>query len=151
MKTFWCVFDMFVYGGLIYCLIELLYRGRTHPSMYAVGGLCFLLVGYCVNRFLPWELGLVWQAIIGGVVITLIELPAGFILNIWLKLGVWDYSSLRFNFMGQISAEYFLKWVVVAAFAILLMDFLLWQRKGEQRPQYTWFKWEKKNLAVASA
>lgn len=37
-------------GGFIYSIIEVLYRGNTHWTMFIVGGLCFLLVGW-INKF----------------------------------------------------------------------------------------------------
>ena len=32
-------------GGMIYAALELLWRGRTHSSMFLLGGLCFVLIG----------------------------------------------------------------------------------------------------------
>ena len=35
---------VFTFGGTGYCLIELLWRGHTHWTMYLTGGLCFFLI-----------------------------------------------------------------------------------------------------------
>ena len=35
---------LFLFGGVGYGLVELIWRGRTHPSMVITGGICFLLV-----------------------------------------------------------------------------------------------------------
>ena len=32
-------------GGFLYCLVEILYRGYTHISMFLLGGICFLCIG----------------------------------------------------------------------------------------------------------
>ena len=40
---------LFVIGGLIYILIELVARGRTHWTMFIVGGVAFFLIG-CINE-----------------------------------------------------------------------------------------------------
>ena len=32
-------------GGGLYILVELLWRGRSHISMFLLGGLCFWLIG----------------------------------------------------------------------------------------------------------
>ena len=36
---------LFTVGGGAYVGLELLYRGRSHISMFGAGGLCFLLMG----------------------------------------------------------------------------------------------------------
>ena len=65
------------------------------------------------------------------------ELVAGVILNIWLGIGVWDYSHLPLNLWGQICLTYSLIWVVLSAVGIFLDDYLRWKLYGEQRPKYT--------------
>ncbi len=88
-----------VIGGAIYVGIEMLWRGHSHPSMFILGGLCFVSIGL-INELFPWELGIVWQALIGGTMVTCLEFITGVIVNIWLKLGVWDYSGLPLNIFG---------------------------------------------------
>jgi len=104
--------------------------------MFVVGGVCFLVIGG-INNYLPWSVGLVWQALIGGTAVTVIELISGIVLNIWLGLGIWDYSHLPFNVLGQICLLYSLIWVVLSAAGIFLDDYLRWKLYGEQRPKYT--------------
>ena len=41
---------IFLFGGVGYGLIELLWRGRTHPSMVLTGGFCFAII--CGINFL---------------------------------------------------------------------------------------------------
>ena len=43
---------LFYLGGCAYMGLELLWRGRTHGSMFVAGGACFLLIGQ-LNRILP--------------------------------------------------------------------------------------------------
>ena len=43
---------LFVIFGLLYCGLEILWRGYTHPSMFVVGGICCLLVGL-INEITP--------------------------------------------------------------------------------------------------
>ena len=38
-------------GGSIYYLLEILYRGYSHDSMFIVGGLCFVGIGLVNERF----------------------------------------------------------------------------------------------------
>jgi hypothetical protein len=78
---------LWLWGGMIYYLIEVAWRGYSHPSMFVVGGLCFLLLGG-INNWLPWNLGIVWQCLIGAVSVTAVELVSGLILNTFLGLKV---------------------------------------------------------------
>ena len=129
---------LWLYGGFVYYLIEIAYRGFSHPSMFITGGVAFLCIGY-INNYLPWRLGFVWQCVIGGLVVTVLELIAGLIVNVWLGLGVWDYSDMPLNFMGQIVPHFTLAWIALSAVAIWLDDFLRWKIFGEQQPEY-WFR-----------
>jgi len=122
---------LFVMGGLAYNLIELLWRGRTHPSMFLVGGLCFELMGAVharCRRSLPTRCGLC------ALGVTAVELVSGCILNRWLKLGVWDYSNMRFNLLGQVCLLYSVFWLVLSALACPVY---LWCRRGLQRVLFT--------------
>lgn len=69
-----------VIGGAIYVGIEMLWRGHSHPSMFILGGLCFVSIGL-INELFPWELGIVWQALIGGTMVTCLEFITGVIVN----------------------------------------------------------------------
>ena len=42
---------LFTVGGLLYGLIEIAWRGHTHISMFVVGGLCFVLIGFRLSSF----------------------------------------------------------------------------------------------------
>ena len=63
----------FFLGGTIYVLLELLWRGRSHVSMFCAGGLALLLLH---GLFLRFALPLFAQCLVGGLVITAIEFVA---------------------------------------------------------------------------
>ena len=42
---FWKQAMLFYLGGCAYMGLELLWRGRSHGSMFLLGGFCFLLIG----------------------------------------------------------------------------------------------------------
>jgi uncharacterized membrane protein len=127
---------LLLFGGGVYCAVELLWRGHTHWTMCVLGGVCFLLIGG-INEYLPWEMGLVWQSLLGAAVVTLAELAAGLVINVWLGLGVWDYSALPFNLWGQICPQYALAWIPLSAAGIAADDWLRWKLFGEYKPRYT--------------
>ena len=70
---------LFYTGGTVYLSLELLYRGRSHGSMFLAGGLCFLLIGH-LNRVEP-KLPLPLRAVVGALIVTTVELGAGMIFN----------------------------------------------------------------------
>ena len=104
--------------------------------MFIVGGLCFVLIGG-INNWLPWDLGFVWQCLIGAAAVTVVELGAGLVVNVWLGWAVWDYSNMPLNLWGQICPQYFFAWVGLSAVAIPIDDLLRWRLFGEEKPHYT--------------
>ena len=102
-----------VLGGMLYMGVELLWRGRTHWTMGIVGGVCFVLIGG-LNNYLPWEMPIWKQAFCGSALVTAVELVAGVILNLYLGLGIWDYSDLPCNLLGQICLPFSLLWVALS-------------------------------------
>lgn len=123
-------------GGAIYFCIEILWRGYSHVSMFLLGGTCFVLLGL-INEFLSWNMGLLWQSLIGAGIVTLLELITGLIVNIHLGLNVWDYSNLPLNFMGQISVVYGLLWIPLSCAAIVLDDYIRFWLFNEEYPHYS--------------
>ena len=127
----WCI------GGLLYVLCELVFRGRSHWTMFLVGGLCFWLIGL-INEVIPWDMPIWQQCIIGALIITAVEFAAGCVINIWLGWQVWDYSGLPFNILGQICLPFTVLWSLLAAAGIILDDYLRFLLFGEEKPNYTW-------------
>lgn len=101
------------------------------------GGLCFLFCG-SINEFLRWDM-LIWkQMFICAVGITAIEFLSGYILNIVLGLGIWDYSNMPFNIIGQICLPFTVAWYILSLLAIVLDDHLRYWIFGEEKPRYKW-------------
>jgi len=105
---FWRQVFLFYLGGMSYCALELAWRGWTHGSMFALGGACFLLLGWLRRSHLP-----VWAAMLAGAAgVTLLELVTGLLVN--RDFGIWDYRGLHPNFLGQICLIFSLLWVPVS-------------------------------------
>ena len=122
-------------GGTTYFGIEMLWRGHSHWTMALVGGICFVLIG-TINEYLPWELGMIQQVFTGASIVTCVELIAGLILNVWLKLGIWDYSNMPLNLWGQICLPFFFAWVALSVIAIVIDDYLRYWLFNEEKPHY---------------
>lgn len=122
-------------GGLLYVIIELVWRGRSHWTMFLLGGICFICLGL-INEILPWSMALWKQILIGTGIITALEFLTGCVVNLWLGWNIWDYSRLPGNILGQICPQYCLLWLPVSLSGIVLDDWLRYWWWGEARPHY---------------
>lgn len=125
-------------GGFLYVIIELLFRGRSHPTMFVLGGLCFVLIGLLNERF-PWEMPLVCQMVISALMVTAFEFIFGIIFNVILHMGVWDYSKLPYNILGQVCLLFTNLWAFLSLAAIVVDDWIRYLAFGEEKPHYRWF------------
>ena len=122
-------------GGLLYIIIELIWRGYSHWTMFALGGLCFVCMGR-INEVIPWNMPLWLQVLIGTVIITVLEFVTGCIVNLWLGWNVWDYSNVPFNILGQICLPYIFLWMPISLTGIVLDDVLRYYLFKEEVPHY---------------
>ena len=113
------IFSIF---GLTYGLIEILWRGYTHPSMVIVGGICGLLIGLLNEK--NKKMNLLQQMVEGMVIVTVLEFVSGIILNLCLGLNVWDYSNMKFNLLGQVCPQFCIAWFFLSYLVISIDDFL---------------------------
>ena len=109
---------LFYTGGTVYLSLELLYRGRSHGSMFMAGGLCFLLIGH-MNRVEP-KLSLPLRALVGAAIVTAVELGTGMLVN--RQYQVWDYRNQPGNFMGQICPLFSALWIPLSLVAAVLFN-----------------------------
>lgn len=114
---------LFFLGGFLYGTVEICSRGYSHISMFLAGGICFLGIGL-INEVLPETTSLTSQMILSAILVTVVEFITGIIVNLWLKLDVWDYSDKPYNLLGQICLLYSFYWFFLSLPAILLDDYL---------------------------
>lgn len=107
-------------GGILYMGIELLWRGRTHWTMGVLGGVCFVCIGLLNEGSRPPPV--LVQMLVSAMLVTVLELVAGLVLNVWLGLGIWDYSGMPGNVMGQICPQYSFAWFLLSWVAIRAED-----------------------------
>lgn len=121
-KFFGCNFLLFSVGGVLYGFVEILWRSYTHWSMILTGGTCFALL---YRIFQKVKLCSLWlKCIIGSTVITAIELLAGYLFNIKMKMKIWDYSRQPLNFHGQICPLYSFLWGILTLPIVGLCSFI---------------------------
>lgn len=115
---------LFGIGGGGYVALELLYRGRSHISMFAAGGVCFLLIGQLDRLRLAWPV----KMVCGAGIITCVEFLTGLLVN--RNYQVWDYRDQPGNLMGQICPRFMLLWIPLSLLAMVLYR---WVSKGLDR------------------
>jgi len=115
---------LFLIGGRLYTWIELLWRSRTHWTMFILGGTCFVIMGLLNEYKFTWQQSLVKQSVVSACIIMVLEFVTGCIVNLWLGWQVWDYSNLPFNLCGQICLYYFLLWIPLSMAGIILDDWI---------------------------
>lgn len=128
---------LFLIGGWLYYCIEIMWRGHSHWTMAVVGGICFVIIGG-LNDYIPWEMPIWQQAVIGALFVTAMELVVGIPLNLMLGLHIWDYSDMPLNFLGQICLPFSLLWVALSVLCIFVDDALRWRLFHEEKPRYRW-------------
>ncbi len=129
---------LFLFGGFAYFYIEILFRNHSHYSMIICGGLAFVFCGM-LNEVIPYKLSFLTQMILSSIIITVLEFLTGYIVNIRLGLGVWDYSNLPYNLYGQICLSFTIIWLLISAVCIVVDDVIRWKIFDEEKPHYKWF------------
>ena len=130
---------LFGVGGTVYYLMEIIWRGYSHWSMFALSGVCFIIIDL-LNQTWKNIRSLIFLIILCTLIITVLEFVTGLIVNLWLGLGVWDYSNMPGNILGQICPEFAVLWFFLAAFGIFLDDLIRGLIFGEEKPHYHLFR-----------
>lgn len=109
---------LFLIGAVFYGGIEVVWRGNTHFTMCIAGGISAIILGFINLKMKDWLF--IYKVMVGSIAITLIELVFGIVFNVILKQNIWDYSHLKFNFLGQICILFTVVWgfICVAALPI---------------------------------
>lgn len=110
-----CSTFLFCIGGLLYTIVEILWRGYTHWTMFIVGGLCFNVIGrihtFCKRTIFE-------RCSLCALAVTAVEFLSGCVINLWLKMNVWDYSGMWLNIKGQVCLLYSVLWGFLSLFEI---------------------------------
>jgi len=97
--------------------------GTSSIYMFLDGGLVgiFISLLYLIPIF--QTLKFVWLfCLLGGVIITSIELLSGLFLNKVFKLKIWDYSSFKFNLFGQIELFHSIGWTLLSIIIFFIIS-----------------------------
>ena len=105
-------------GAIGYGLIEVVWRGNTHWAMLLAGGVCLRLLGAAGRRMEASPV--LYKCLAGGAIITGVELLFGCVCNLWLHMGIWDYSRIPLNLGGQVCLLYSVLWGALSALGMKL-------------------------------
>lgn len=113
---------LFIIGFCLYITIEVLFRSYSYPLMGVVGGISLIIVDK-INDRISWDMPLILQCIIGGLIITILELLSGeFALHI-LNVRMWDYSGMWLSSFDNLLCPLFsFFWCLLACVGIILAD-----------------------------
>ncbi len=103
---------IFIFGGIGYGVLEILWRGYTHWTMLVTGGICFVLI-YVISTvftFMP----VVIRSLLCCFAISAVEFAVGCIVNLKLGWQVWDYSGNALNIKGQVCVMYSSLWFLLS-------------------------------------
>lgn len=121
--------------GSIYMVLEGLWSGWTHISMLGVGGVAAFFIGKLNEQPKFYDRKMWQECLIGTFIILILEFTSGMILNVWLGLGIWDYSREPFNLYGQICIPYTVIWFLLVPFNIYVDDYLRYKFFEEKKPE----------------
>lgn len=133
---------LWVWTGTLYFFIEVVWK-TSHSRPDEISWTMLLLaiiLAVPLERFgaeLPWEMPLIMQSVICGLAITAVEFVTGLIINVWLGMGVWDYSNMAGNIMGQVCPQFLVVWIVLATVGIVMLDWMRYGVEGGEMPNYT--------------
>ncbi len=133
---------LWVWTGTLYFFMEVILKTvQGHPESISWTMLVLATVlAIPLDMFgtpLSGKLSLPVQAIICALVITAAEFIAGLILNVHLGLGIWDYSNMPGNLLGQVCPQFFAIWVVLSGAGIVMLDWMRYIIGDGERPRYT--------------
>lgn len=135
---------LWTWGGTVYFFMEVAYKtllGKPEAiswTMLALSVLLCIPVERC-GAELPWSCPLWLQSLCCAALVTTVELLTGLVLNVWLGLGVWDYSHLPFNLFGQVCPQFALLWWGLCLTFIPVFDWLRYAVAGGDKPKYKIF------------
>ena len=114
---------IFTISGLIYTMLELAWRGRTHWTMFICAGLCGLVIANVNNNLLKFDTDFRVQY-----------------RNTWGTIHILG---------DQINILFFGIWIIISVFGLPFLDWLQWKLELAEKPYYRigqkyFYPWEKK-------
>ena len=131
--------QLFIMCGFLYYLIEICYRGYSHISMFLLAGILGVFFIDTPNNIWGYDVDYLLQTSISTFFCMVGEGITGIIVNKYMKLNIWDYSSLPFTFFyEQCNLFYVFAWfLIIGLVGIPFCDaFWYYICKDDEQPYY---------------
>lgn len=115
------IFLLFIFGAVFGWIIETIYRSYNAKKYVNAGllkGPYLPIYGFCaVILYLLSisDIPLFFKLIFVVIVPSILEFIAGVIFVRFYRINLWDYSHIRFNYLGVICLGYGITWAVLAS------------------------------------
>ena len=90
--------------------------------MSLLGGIVVVILSKIESKF--DNAPVIFKAVLGTAIITVLELIFGIIINMKLQLHVWSYDNVDNNILGQICPVYCFFWFLLCIVAFLLIGLM---------------------------
>lgn len=128
---------IFIISGLIYVLLEVLWRGYSHWTMFICAGCCGLVMAAVNNTILEFETDFRIQVLVSALLCTTAELIFGLIFN--SNFTIWDYRNTwgTIHFLNdQVNILFIGVWIIISIFALPFLDWMQWKLGLANKPYY---------------
>lgn len=135
----YCTVAIFLFSGSVYYAMEIVFKKshKSHWTMFVLAGLAGAIFIDGLNNLFSYEMDFLLQIFICSTTITIGELIVGLIWN--QDYGIWNYTNMPFNYMGQICLPFYFLWMLLSAIFIPFLDYIEWKvfdYKPETPPYY---------------
>lgn len=128
---------IFLISGIIYVVLEILWRGHSHWTMFVCAGLCGLVMAGINNNLLEFDTDFRIQVVVSALCCSMAEFLFGLAFN--QDFTIWDYRDTwgTLHFLGdQVNILFFGIWILISIFALPFLDWLQWKMGLEKKPYY---------------
>ena len=126
-------------GGTLYYMIEIIFRGYSHWSMFLLGGICFIFFAQ-QGLWTKWREPLWKQVLWCTAFVVSAEFITGIIVNKVMGWNVWNYTDQPFHLMGQICFPFAVLFSGLCTFGIIISGYLLCYLYREIKPVFIFYK-----------
>lgn len=128
---------IFITSGLTYVMLEILWRGYSHWTMFVCAGVCGLVMAGINDNLLSFDTDFRIQVVVSALLCTAAELIFGLIFN--SDFTIWDYRNMVGTIHclnDQINIFFILIWGAISVFGLPFLDWMQWKLGLGPRPYY---------------
>ena len=100
--------------------------GNTSLWMMPVYVFGIGMIEYLNDQKWYYQSKMIWQTLIGGFCIGLVELISGIIINLWIGINAWSYFHEYGHILGQVCIKNFILFSLSVPLCIFLTDRIEW-------------------------